>query len=624
MTSLARLFIVVSAVFAVTAPTARAGTYEVTSCKSAAGNANFAWSLVQSGDATKLQAGDACDGPGEFGGLWVADALGSGISSNGDVSGYWSFTAPPTTRITALTYLRYLRTFSDEDWRSQTRTASGASLESCQVSIDVDPCRRGTVGGQTQSFENLSTSRLEVGVECATGSASLFCINGTGDFHSAQATIYDATVTVTDPLAPSIGALTGGLVGGGWLRGTQTVQGTASDATGIKELNLLRNGAVVRTDPGDCDYRYRAPCALSGTGATSSWSAIDTAALSDGEHTFRAVARDAASNLAEGTEATVKVDNTAPVEPLAPTAQGGTWTAQPARSISWTLPGGQVSPIEGAQVRLCRDGTAVCTTPGATTTSSSFSLPGEGLFNAFVELIDAAGNVGSSVPIALGYDATAPPAPVLGTVTSTGGDGYEVVADTSNDPGPAPIRGLVGEACPVDGGACEVFSAEGVPPTRAALALPSAGRWTVAVRSIDAAGNTSESAMTTYDVESPAASPTPLPSPTSSPLPTASPDPTTTPPTSRTARLKLTRALLSRRLVVVRGVVSRAAAGTVSVRVRTRGRTVRRSVKVKAGAFTARVRLARKQRGARRVKLAVRYGGDRDYSPQSLTMTLRR
>lgn len=529
------------------------------------------------------------------------------MASNGEVSGFWTFTSPATTSIASFAYSRYLRTYDDDRWRSESRVGSGAPLESCMVPLGEPFCTLGTVGGSSTSFTGLSTNRVQVGVRCASGSSTTFCLNGAG-IHSAQATLYGATVTVDDPQDPTVGSLTGGLFGGGWLRGTLTAQLTASDATGISNLELQRDGGTsVRSTAPACDYRLAAPCPAS---ATSSWAGVDTSTLADGVHGFTGVARDAASNVSSTAPVTVRLDNTPPVAPVGLVVQGGTWSKQPGRTLSWVLPGGQFAPVEAAQVTVCPTASGSCLNPAASTTSSALNLPAAGAYTASVKLVDAAGNVGSAGAVGVGYDATTPPAPRLGAVTATGGNGYQIGVDTSNDAGPAPVTVLAGEVCRAGGG-CTSIRGLGGPPSRAAFQLPAPGTYTIAVRSIDAAGNTSPSRTASYTLKPPVQAATPTPS--------ASPAPQRVRPL-----LKLSSVRLLRRKLALRGRLSASATGRVAIRVKARGREVTKRIRIRNGRFKVTLRLKVRQRGAAKARVRVAYSGDKRYKPRARTLVVKR
>ncbi len=280
--------------------------------------------------------------------------------------------------------------------------------------------------------------------------------------------------------------------------------------------------------------------------------------------------------------------------------------------------------MTASQVSVCpAGGSGGCLSPASNLSTAAFSLPAQGVFDLSVKLVDAAGNVTVAPAVTqVGYDSGAPPAPGLGPVESGGGDAYRIAIDTSNDPGPAPIASLVGEACPAEGGACQPISAS---LDHASFRLPSPGQWTISARAVDAAGNTSPSKSTAYTVT--AAVETPSPTATASATPTSEPTaaPTTTPTIRTKPKLTFATARLTRTRVVIRGKIGRRnATGRVRITVRARHRTVVKSTKVRRGAFAAKITLKPRQRGARHASVSVRYGGDANYAPRLQTRRLSR
>ncbi len=618
---------------------ARGGTFEVSACGSAPGLLNNSWTYTQSGATSELEHGDGCGLSGELGGLWVRDNLVENETASG-ASGYWRFLAPSGTSIVKVSGSRWLRTRNDTDFRVRS-LADSLEIEGCQGDNGNGKCDLGVLGGESFMFPQLTASEVRMGFRCASSSS---CLNG-ATIHHVQAVLYGATVTLSDPTDPTIvGAPSGSLFGGGWLKGSQTAQVVGRDATGIKKLALTRDGgSPVKTDARACDYTYALPCPSPNADVASAFGNVDTTVFTDGVHLVKSEVTDAAGNTATS-EATVQIDNTAPTAPISlKPSDDRTWSTNSMRTVQWVNPGGQASPIESAVVTVCRDGGG-CFSPAASTTQSAFALSAEGRYVVSVKLVDAAGNTTvTPATTVVGYDTTAPAAPVLGTPKNPAGNGnFEVAADASADPGPAPIVSFVGEACPADGGACEPISSVGSPPDRATTFLPRIGKWTFTVRAVDAAGNTGPSNARTVEYVAPAPaatatatatpttsstptgteSPTASPSPTATPTPTPSPRPTATPRKRPVLRLTLTR--VTKRMVIVRGAVSRAATGRVAVVVGARRRTTVGTVPVRGGRFHARIRLRVKQRGARRVLVAVRYGGDSTYRPREKTVTLRR
>jgi hypothetical protein len=632
------------------AANARAGRYTVVSCRAATGSVNKAWSYIETGPPGQLEHGNGClDAPGgEYSGLWVRDQLLTAVDSPNTTSGYWQILAPPTTSIFEVTFSRFLHAYSDPDWRSELRPTTGESLEACQPPTFGDTCDLGFAGGTGTTYSGLAVGGLQLGVRCTVASPTGVCING-GTLHSVEAVLYGATVTIDDPQPPVAGALSGTLVGSGWLRGTKTIAMTGSDATGIQSLVLTRDGGTaVRTDTKSCDYTQTTPCASPGSQVGSVWADVDTSALSDGTHALVGTAKDAAGNTSQTAPTMIQTDNTAPTAPTGLTgADGaGVWSAQAARSLSWSLPGGQASPISGATLKLCPPAGGCTTAAADSTTSDGITLASPGVYTGSVYLADEAGNQDSAnaSTFTLRYDPGAPPAPTLGAPQPQGSAGGFVVAVTPSDPGPAPVAALDGDVCHTDGTGCSAL------PTQPSLTevdgqVPAAGTWRIRVRTTDAAGNVGPYAATTftYSPAEPTTTPTATPTATALPSPTATatatvtataeptatatatptPTPTPTPKPRRTPTLKLTRARLTTRSLRVSGALPADATGRVTLTVRARERAVVRRVTLSAGHFSVRIALARRQRGSKHVRLRVRYGGDASYTARTLRRRLR-
>ncbi len=73
--------------------------------------------------------------------------------------------------------------------------------------------------------------------------------------------IYSADVTVSDPTAPALTVEASGLLAGGQRDGSDAVTVTASDATGIRRVELVDSAAgVVGASDSACNYSKPAPC----------------------------------------------------------------------------------------------------------------------------------------------------------------------------------------------------------------------------------------------------------------------------------------------------------------------------------------------------------------------------
>jgi hypothetical protein len=470
------------------------------------------------------------------------------------------------------------------------------------------------------------------------------------NLQSVEAVIYSSSVTISDPKAPTIGALSGTLTAGGWLRGVQTAAVSGADETGVKDLQLVRDGGVVAAaDVRTCDYSKTAPCDSPGQNVASNWAGINTATWPDGNHQVKAVVHDAADNAKDSATILVRTDNTAPAAPIDLTVVGGSdWSAEGTRSLFWTLPDGQASPIVGARVQICHPNLGCQEVAADDPSTTQVLLPGEGTLTGKVYLEDQAGNVNpaNGAPFTILYDATPPPAPTLGDITQNGTANSFAVDITPNDPGPAPLNRLTGEICDEAEASCIP-----IPPqddtTHINFVTPGPGTWKLKVRVTDAAGNVGATATSPPFTYAEPTTPTPTPTgtatatatvtstaqptatatstatPTTTATATATPTatPTTTPPPRRRRiGIEIDSARLTRRKVVVRGQLTKPATGTIKIKVRARRHGKLRAKKVTQpvqarGHFKIRITLPERLRGIRFGRLIVTYGGDETYRP---------
>lgn len=602
---------------------AHASEFAVVTCIGES-SSNNAWLYSETGPAGKVEHATDCRTATtpEFSGIWVRDALHATNTTNA-TEGAWSLDAPPGGTIEAVEYSRYLRTFDDPDWRAELRTKEGATLEACQAPAAGDTCKLGAPGGALQSFGGLRSAGLVLSVRCTA--AQTICVNGS-TLHSAEAVLYGATVTIDDPVLPTAGQLTGSLTGGGWLRGVQTVAMTGSDVTGVKSFTLARDAGVqVRSDIRTCDYTFTTPCASPGSSVGSRWADVDTAAFTDGTHSFVGVVRDAASNAASTGVVNVQIDNTAPDAPAGLTGADSGWSSAPDRSLGWTLPGGQAAPLTDATVKVCAPSLPCSTEPAASLTSAAVHLTVAGTHTGSVYLTDAAGNVdpANAADFTLRYDPDAPPAPQIGQPQQQSGGPTFVAQVAPNDPGPAPLARLEAQVCASDGSNCG--SVTNQPVDHVTVMTPAEGMFLLRVRSVDQAGNVGPFAETPFSYAAPTPTPSPTVTPTAEPTAsattTATPTPTATPSGRRRPAMRLTLTRLTGKRVIVRGALSAAATGRVTVAILPAGS---RTVRVVGGRFRVALRLRAPKRGARRIRIRVRYSGDAVFSGRTITRTVRR
>ena len=484
-------------------------------------------------------------------------------------------------------------------------------------------------------FSDLDTPTLRVGLRCAPQPGDSHCEHG-ASLHRAIAVIYAATVTISDEVAPTAGAVTGSITSGGWLKGTKTVAGSGSDSTGVSRLDLMDGSTPIRTDDQECDFTYPAPCANPGGLVSSDWTSLNTALLADGTHTLRTRSRDAAGNTTLGEQLVVQVDNTAPAAPVGLAAAGGTgWGSEASRSLDWSTPPGQAAPIESATVTLCPAGGGECSsTPADSLTATTVSLPSPGVWSIGVHLTDEAGNVdgANKATTTLRFDPDAPPAPALGSIQQAPGaiNSFNVQVSFA-DGGPAPLAPPLGEVCRSDGTDCTAVP-EQSPGDRIYFSAPAAGTWLLRAYGRDEAGNVGAKATAAFTY----APPTPTPTPSATPTPTASAAPTPTieptPPPAvlprRRPLLTITSARMTATRLRVRGRLSRAATQRVELTFKARhnGRSARveRRLRARAGRIAITVRLPRSLRSSRRGRVALRFRGDTRHLPRAVGRTVRR
>ena len=140
----------------------------------------------------------------------------------------------------------------------------------------------------------------------ANGAAQLKAVAYDAAGNSTQSAIVTVNVANTDPTPPtvSITSPTGGNVSG-----SVTVSVNASDNVGVTHVDLLVNGVLAGTDS-SAPYQF----------------AWNTTSLADGPAQLKAVAYDAAGNLAQSAIVTVNVAN------LTPNYQGLWWVSGGAES----------------------------------------------------------------------------------------------------------------------------------------------------------------------------------------------------------------------------------------------------------------------------------------------------
>lgn len=301
------------------------GSYEVSTCNQAAGAVNNSWSWSTSDPAHPSHFAEHTNCPYRMGqgggtadresGLSSTDALGLSDGAQPGTSAGWSFTAPSATTITGIEYERYIghETDPNNSWAPALR-ADGAVVpgETCLDSVqNEETCVVGGPpgeGGEPIGLGGLAAHQLSVGITCqAPGEDE--CVTG-ATLHKVWAVLYGAKVTLEDGAAPTLGGPSGSLwtAPRGLVSGTQSVAVSAQDlGGGVRGIALSVDGNVVLGYGTSCDYTYAQPCPSS----TATTLSLPTTQFSDGPHSLRLVATDAAGNESGAATSVIDVENTA-------------------------------------------------------------------------------------------------------------------------------------------------------------------------------------------------------------------------------------------------------------------------------------------------------------------------
>ena len=391
-----------------------ADSYQVSACNFAPEAANNSWAWATSDPsqpshyAEHVNCPDRLGGAGgkadQEGGLSTTDALGLSSGAAPGTSAGWTFTAPASTSITGISYERFIGHQLDpfNDWSPALRV-DGTIVpgETClDSSQNGETCAVGAPpgeGGEPASVTGLSAHELSVGVVCQAPSGDE-CVTGATEYQ-VWAAMYGATVTLSDPTPPTLGAPSGALWGpgeaSGFHKGIESVAVSAEDVGGgVASIILAADGRPVETYTAPCNFTFARPCVPS-TGTQTL--ALPTTALSDGTHTLTLVATDAAGNQSAAASKQLTVDNGAPPPPTGlaatPTQTGGsTFT------VTWANPSGQVAPIAAASYQFCPvngAGASRARTAAPAGGPATVSVPGPASWSRAVWLTNAAGN-GSS------------------------------------------------------------------------------------------------------------------------------------------------------------------------------------------------------------------------------------
>jgi len=360
-------FLLATAVLLAFSPAvARAGTYDVVACGNT--GVNNSWTATTAAlqgvepQPEAYQFRTSCSG-----GMFARTTPATQVRTRYGTLAALTFSAPPGAAIVAVRLTRYAEARSsgddtgtpepeDGDWALFAQGDGGApvggpvSSEQCSSDQHGGLCQVGNQNGgsDTGLLRVAATSHISWGIVC--GGANLaFCWTnagpGFGDYPLATVVIYAATVTVEDNGKPSL-STSGELLAAGWRRATDTLKWSASDASGIRTVQLLVDGVERARSDQTCDFTRPAPCPAAPSGSF----ALAGLPVGDGNHDVAIVATDAAGNSSSQT-AKVALDANPPAVTLS-RAAGHTIRVRLADGASGAASGGiEVRDSTGAPFR---------------------------------------------------------------------------------------------------------------------------------------------------------------------------------------------------------------------------------------------------------------------------------
>ncbi|HSZ69115.1 MAG TPA: hypothetical protein VK756_02015 [Solirubrobacteraceae bacterium] len=194
-----------------------AGTYEVRTCNynREATNNSWVWSSSDTSPQDDYTEHSSCpyrvggDGgqPDQESGLATTDTLHLSSGAPPGSNAGWTFTAPPGTTITAISYEGYLGHYLDGNnyWSSALRADGTIIGKICQDTIqNGERCYTGAPpgeGGEIPTITGLNAHTLSFGIDCLAPEGEI-CVTGASEY-SAWAALYGAAVTISERLSRS-------------------------------------------------------------------------------------------------------------------------------------------------------------------------------------------------------------------------------------------------------------------------------------------------------------------------------------------------------------------------------------------------------------------------------------
>lgn len=304
---------------------ARAGTYDVVSCRApGAGGVNGAWEPGYGAypnpdpEPGQFDVIQECPGPRTF--LLARSKEGNGVDAFWAHSAYLRFDAPPGTTIARARLWRHGQTVradatdgGGEEWDILAQTDDGAlALEGCVPPPDQALCNTGapedlngkSVSDASLGIYDLNTAFLNLGVVCVPAAFKSCATSNDDGYPYASYNLWGSIITIRDDVKPAL-KTSGSLWSTGWQRPEEALAYSASDSAGVGAVEARIGDATV-VAKSSCDFHREAPCPRDLTGTLT----LRTAPA-DGKRSAAVIATDAAGNRTTLTRE-VWIDGTPP------------------------------------------------------------------------------------------------------------------------------------------------------------------------------------------------------------------------------------------------------------------------------------------------------------------------
>lgn len=389
--------------------TASAGRYDVSACD-AAGGVNASWAPWKSHGGVAVYHRCPSRGLDDAGLVTRTSAHAANWTVPPGAAARWAFTAPPGAAVVG--FRLGARLHSSDGW--QAVIANGVqNILGCNAWNGQPGYWCSRTLSMSNYFSVPASASIYTDTHCVFGPCPVSWHPTFPGHVRARFIMYAATVTVEDFSPAHVVNPRGALWSSRWIGGRKTAAFDAVDNVGIREVQAMIDGRILRGASRDCDpAAVRCP---DWPGATLD---VPTYEVPDGAHTLTLAAVDRAGNVGTVSRR-ISIDNTAPGSPAGVAVAGGDgWRPNNAFSVAWTNPVQRHRAwIAGAHYTLCRMGTqprqcvSGSKTGPAIARLDGITAPRAGDWELRVWLRDAAGNARpetAAPPVHLRYDPDVP------------------------------------------------------------------------------------------------------------------------------------------------------------------------------------------------------------------------